>query len=81
MFVVRGVQVTALGGQMTVEDFINVHIGIGILPADPVLHVGTKVCFTSHLTGENGMFDFPIMFMTLYNHALLDCQIAAFLLC
>ena len=43
-----------MGGQTSIEDFINVHVGIGILPADPVLHLGTKVCFTSHLTGENG---------------------------
>eukprot|EP00117_Sycon_ciliatum_P012254 scpid5767/ scgid13392/ Nuclear pore membrane glycoprotein 210; Nuclear envelope pore membrane protein POM 210; Nucleoporin Nup210; Pore membrane protein of 210 kDa len=46
-------QVSAIGGQSIVEDFINVHVGIGILPADPVLHIGTKVCFTTHLTGDN----------------------------
>ena len=41
-------------GNAGIEDFISIQIGIGIVPAAPLLHVGSRVCFTTQLTGEIG---------------------------
>ena len=36
-----------------IGDYIRVHVGYAIIPSLAVVHVGTKVCFTTHLTEES----------------------------
>ena len=36
-----------------VSDYIRVHVGYAIIPSLAVVHVGTKVCFTTHLTEDS----------------------------
>ena len=39
--------------QPRIGDYIRVHVGYAIIPSLAVVHVGTKVCFTTHLTEES----------------------------
>lgn len=39
--------------QSRIGDYIRVHVGYAIIPSLAVVHVGTKVCFTTHLTEES----------------------------
>ena len=36
-----------------IGDYIRVHVGYAIIPSLAVVHIGTKVCFTTHLTEDS----------------------------
>ena len=43
----------SLSLQTRISDYIRVHVGYAIIPSLAVVHVGAKVCFTTHLTEES----------------------------
>ncbi|CAI8001295.1 Nuclear pore membrane glycoprotein 210-like [Geodia barretti] len=43
----------SLSLQPRISDYIRVHVGYAIIPSLAVVHVGAKVCFTTHLTEES----------------------------
>ena len=36
--------------QPHISDFIRIRVGYAIMPSLATVHVGTKICFTTHLT-------------------------------
>ena len=43
----------SLSLQPRISDYIRVHVGYAIIPSLAVVHVGAKICFTTHLTEES----------------------------
>ena len=46
-------RVFLLAPHSRIGDYIRVHVGYAIIPSLAVVHVGTKVCFTTHLTEQS----------------------------
>ena len=47
------IRVFLLPPHSRIGDYIRVHVGYAIIPSLAVVHVGAKVCFTTHLTEES----------------------------